>query len=186
MSCDVRISNKICCFELKCAPAQNTKFFQPNFQLNILMHAFDQEMSPVLPSSPVCPVGLTRAHSSLTVNETSWWPPPLPACGAQTASAGALVGGAAGGQAGRCVRTAGCQGGRARAHRCGSLEHNCSHCWGPQRHPPHYLEHHLPHWNTRRIRWVSSGESVSCGHAVLYVWARSMWQIVNFDTPGRV
>lgn len=91
-----------------------------------------------------------RAHSSLTASGSAWLPPPLPACGGWTGSAGAWVCGAEGDRAARCVRRAGCPGGRDWARHCGSLVRNCSRRWGPQRRPPRCLEHHLPHCNTQR------------------------------------
>lgn len=134
-----------------------------------------------------------RAHSSLTASASAWWPPPLPACGGWTGSAGALAGGVAGGLAARCVRRAGCPGGRARARHSGSLGRNCSHCWGPKRRPPRCLEHRLPHCSTKThtehtdlVRWViflradialcvSSKEHVTDGKRELWY----CWQGIN-------
>lgn len=144
----------------------------------------------VLPHSPACPVGLMRVHSSLTVSGSAWWPPPLPACGGWTGSAGAWVGVAVGGRAVRCDRRTGCPSGRGRARHCGSLGRNCSRRWGPQRRPPHCLEHHLPHCNTNThtAHQVSLLSHIPAGYTLLCVSARSTWQRdrVNFDTAGWV
>lgn len=122
---------------------QNIWFFKNRYHVTLWISVKNSLL-------PVYPGGQQRVHSSQRAIGTAWWPPPQPAYGGWTVSAGVWVVGASEAQAGPRGCKVGCQIGRGWWLSRGSRDPG--HSWLPHPRKGHYhwAVHPLPHYKDRK------------------------------------